>query len=77
MELKGNGFSLRTWKQGDEISLQKNADNVKIFNCLTDAFPSPYTMSHAISWVEMMMNQSPVLIFVIDATGKHLLSATG
>lgn len=70
MELKGDGFILRTWKEGDEISLQKNADNIKIFNCLTDAFPSPYTMDHAISWVDMMINQNPVLIFVIDVTGE-------
>ncbi|MGZ3946003.1 MAG: GNAT family N-acetyltransferase [Mucilaginibacter sp.] len=70
MELKGNGFILRTWKKGDEISLQKNADNIKIFDCLTDAFPSPYTMSHAVSWVDMMINQNPVLIFVIDVTGE-------
>lgn len=70
MELIGNGFILRTWRKGDEISLQKNADNIKIFNCLTDAFPSPYTMNHAVSWVEMMMNQNPVLIFVIDVSGE-------
>ncbi|MBS1532423.1 MAG: GNAT family N-acetyltransferase [Bacteroidetes bacterium] len=70
MVLRGNGFILRDWKKGDEISLQRNADNVRIFNCLTDKFPSPYTMDFAEAWVNMHSDQDPMLIFALDIGGE-------
>ena len=65
MELKGNGFIIRGWKKGDEVSLQKNADNPKVFACLMDRFPSPYTMDDAILWVNNLINQNPLVNFAI------------
>jgi len=50
MELKGTDFIIRGWKKGDEVSLQKNANNPKVSACLMDRFPSPYTMDDAIFW---------------------------
>ena len=65
MELKGTGFIIRAWKQGDEVSLQKNANNPKVSACLMDRFPSPYTMDDAIFWVNNLANQSPLVNLAI------------
>ncbi|HWD90143.1 MAG TPA: GNAT family protein [Mucilaginibacter sp.] len=70
MQLKGNGFTLRDWKRGDEISVQKNADNIKIAGCLYDRFPSPYTMQDAIEWVDRQLNRDIKLNYAIDIDGE-------
>jgi len=70
MELKGQGFTLREWRESDVTALQRNADNSKIYNCLLDVFPHPYTMENAACWVEMMLKQDPLLVFVIDIAGE-------
>src|ERR1700761_6678626 len=65
MELKGNGFIIRGWKKGDEASLQKNANNPKVSACLMDRFPSPYTIEAAITWVDALIDQDPLVNFAI------------
>lgn len=65
MELKGNGFIIRGWKKGDEVSLQKNANNPKVSACLMDRFPSPYTMDDAIFWVNNLARQYPLVNLAI------------
>jgi len=65
MELKGTGFIIRGWKKGDEVSLQKNADNPKVSACLMDRFPYPYTMEHAIHRVNILASQDPLVNFAI------------
>ncbi|MEO6630954.1 MAG: GNAT family protein [Mucilaginibacter sp.] len=70
MEIKGQGFTLRGWKTDDALALQRNADNSKIYACVLDLFPHPYTMKHAVEWVSMMMTQDPLLVFVIDVAGE-------
>jgi len=70
MELKGQGFTLRGWRPDDAEALQRNADNHKIYNCLLDVFPLPYTMENAVDWVDMMIPQDPLLVFVIDIDGE-------
>jgi [ribosomal protein S5]-alanine N-acetyltransferase len=65
MELKGTGFIIRGWKKGDEVSLQKNADNLKVSACLMDRFPSPYTMDEAIFWVNNLADQDPLVNLAI------------
>jgi RimJ/RimL family protein N-acetyltransferase len=66
MILRGNGFILRGWRQGDEVSLQKNANNPKISGCLGDSFPSPYTMEAAVEFVSRKIQQEPILNFALD-----------
>jgi ribosomal-protein-alanine N-acetyltransferase len=44
MEIKGDGFILRELRLADAKSLQKHADNPRIFDALLDRFPSPYTI---------------------------------
>jgi RimJ/RimL family protein N-acetyltransferase len=70
MELKGTGFIIRGWKKGDEISLQKNANNPKVSACLMDRFPSPYTMDDAIFWVNNLANQYPLVNLAITINDK-------
>ncbi len=65
MELKGTGFTIRGWKLGDEASLQKNADNLKVSACLMDRFPSPFTMEDAVNWVNFQIGQDPLINFAI------------
>jgi ribosomal-protein-alanine N-acetyltransferase len=65
MELKGTGFIIRGWKKGDEASLQKHADNLKVSACLMDRFPSPYTMEAAEFWVDSLLDQDPLVNFAI------------
>ncbi len=70
MELKGSGFVLRGWKPGDEVSLQKNADNPKVSSCLMDRFPSPYTIEQAVFWVNNLIDQDPLVNFAITISGE-------
>ena len=65
MELKGTGFIIRGWKLGDEVSLQKHANNPKVSACLMDRFPSPYTIDAAIFWVNNLLEQDPLVNFAI------------
>lgn len=76
MELKGSSFTVRGWKIGDEISLQKNADNPRVSDNLTDRFPSPYTMEAAVLWVENWLVQDPVINFAIVA-GHEVIGGIG
>jgi ribosomal-protein-alanine N-acetyltransferase len=70
MELKGTGFIIRGWKKGDEISLQKNANNPKVSACLMDRFPCPYTMEAATYWVNNLLDQDPLINFAITIDDK-------
>lgn len=65
MELQGTNFIIRGWKKGDEISLQKNAGNPNVSRFLLDRFPSPYTMEAAVSWVNNLLEQDPLVNFAI------------
>src|ERR1700761_2182941 len=65
MELQGKGFTIRGWKKGDELSLQKNAGNPNVSRFLLDRFPSPYTMDAAINWVNSLLEQDPLVNFAI------------
>jgi RimJ/RimL family protein N-acetyltransferase len=70
MEIRGPGFTLRDWRTDDAASLQKHADNRRIFNYLLDRFPSPYTMADAVSWIALMQHQDPFVTFAIAIDGE-------
>jgi len=70
MEIQGQGFKLRGWKANDVVSIQKHADNSKVYSFLLDRFPHPYTMEAAEVWVDHMLNLQPNYNFVIDIDGK-------
>ncbi len=70
MELPGNSFNLRGWKDDDAAALQQHANNTNISDFLFDRFPSPYTMDEAVKWVKLKLDQNPVVNFVIDVNGE-------
>ncbi|TWR30630.1 GNAT family N-acetyltransferase [Mucilaginibacter pallidiroseus] len=70
MEIKGDGFTLRKWRNDDAAALQKEADNPKIAANLYDRFPSPYTLADAEFFINLKINDEPVTSFVIDVNGQ-------
>lgn len=70
MELQGQDFKLRLFKESDAASLQRYADNTNISDFLFDRFPSPYTMEEAVKWISDKLEQNPVTHFVIDIDGE-------
>ncbi|WP_345949910.1 GNAT family protein [Mucilaginibacter sp. PAMB04274] len=70
MELMGSGFVLRPWHLEDALSIQHHADNPNVSAFLADRFPYPYTLDDAMSWVNLMQNQNPLVNFVIAVDGK-------
>ena len=76
MELKGNGFVIRGWKEGDKESLQRNANNPNISGFLMDRFPAPYTMEAAQFWVNSLLEQAPLVNFAI-AIGDEVVGGIG
>ncbi|HLG13655.1 MAG TPA: GNAT family N-acetyltransferase [Blastocatellia bacterium] len=70
MELKVKGYTIRDWRAGDEESLLHHANNRKVWRNLRDAFPHPYTMADAKSWIETASTASPVTSFAIEVDGE-------
>lgn len=70
-------ISIRPFKKGDEISLVKYANNKKIADNLTNAFPHPYTAEHAKSFVVMAISKTGQIFAItkndelIGAIGLH------
>lgn len=52
MEFPLKNSVLRPWKLGDEPSLEKHANNRKIWINVRDHFPHPYTRGDAMRWVQ-------------------------
>ena len=63
-------FTLRPWTINDLDSLVKYANNPKIAENLTDAFPYPYTAENGKAFLEMAMKGKPTNIFCIDIKGE-------
>lgn len=63
-------FKLRPWHINDLIDLVHFANNPRIANNLTDAFPHPYTEQDGIEFINMAANDRPTLIFAIEVDGK-------
>ena len=52
-------YQIRSFRLGDELSLQQAANDPEVARWLRDVFPSPYTMDDAADWVAYAGNQSP------------------
>ena len=63
-------FKLRPWNKSDLDDLVHFANNPRIANNLTDAFPHPYREKHGISFIDMASNDNPTLIFAIEVDGR-------
>ena len=55
IELKGEGFILRTMKMEDKTAFAKHANNPKIFENLRDRFPHPYSESDAERFLQFVL----------------------
>ena len=74
-------FLLRPWQLGDAESLVIQANNPNIAQFLTNGFPHPYTIEHAHSFIQMVLQHQPTQIFAIvvddeavGSIGLHLQS---
>lgn len=58
MEWNLPDFRIRPWKNGDETSLIKHANNRNVWRNLRDRFPHPYTLEDAREWVKLATSES-------------------
>ena len=63
-------FKLRPWKISDIENLVKYANNKKISDNLTDAFPYPYTHDDGLKFITSQSNNNPVKAFAIEINGE-------
>ena len=61
---------LRPFVKEDAENLAKNANNPKIAQYLTDAFPSPYTLEAAHKFIENVSKSNPPYVMGIDLNGE-------
>ncbi len=61
---------LRPWKEGDEPSLIRHADNYEVWRRLRDRFPHPYTRADAEQWIASARQQDPQTSFAIEVHGE-------
>lgn len=61
---------LRPFKTEDAEDLARNANNPKIAQFLTDAFPSPYTLEHAKEFIKNVGKSTPPNVFGIAINGE-------
>src|SRR6267378_968639 len=70
IEIKREQFTLREWRPGDAESLAQHANNVKVSRNLHDAFPHPYTLADAESWIKQTSAATSGMIFAIVVDGQ-------
>jgi ribosomal-protein-alanine N-acetyltransferase len=68
--MEGRGFMLRPWSPGDAESLVRHANNVRVARNLRDAFPYPYTLGDARTWLEMVGKNREDLILAVEVEGE-------
>ncbi|HNL82678.1 MAG TPA: GNAT family N-acetyltransferase, partial [Chitinophagaceae bacterium] len=61
---------LRPWKKEDAQALAAIANNKNIWNNVLDNFPSPYTVTDALQWINRESAIIPVSKFAIECNHK-------
>lgn len=61
---------LRRWREGDEPSLVRHADDYEVWRRLRDRFPHPYTRADAEQWIALARQQDPQTHFAIEVRGE-------
>jgi [ribosomal protein S5]-alanine N-acetyltransferase len=46
------GWALRAWREDDAVPLSLVAGDPQVWRWMSDHFPHPYTLEHALHWVE-------------------------
>ena len=70
MEIAGDGFILREWRNSDSSSLAENADNIKVWNNVRDYFPHPYTQADARVFIGTVQGRTPQTDFAVVVGGR-------
>ncbi len=63
-------YTLRIWQENDVESLIKHANNPKIAQFMTNAFPYPYTEENGKAFIKMASSGNPTNIFAIEVEGN-------
>jgi len=69
-------YLIRDWQMGDAPSIAKYAHNRNIWINLRDAFPYPYSLQDAESFISRIVEANPVTVFAI-ATQKEAIGSIG
>src|SRR3954454_4664823 len=73
MRLETERLVLRPWRKGDEESLVRYANNLKVWINLRDHFPHPYTMEDARTWItRCLATLPPPVSFAIEHEGEAI-----
>ncbi len=67
---------IRNWQMEDAPSIAKYANNKKIWLNLRDAFPYPYDLQDAESYISRVIEASPTMVFAI-ATQSEAIGSIG
>jgi ribosomal-protein-alanine N-acetyltransferase len=70
MRLALTSCVVRSWETSDVASLAQHANNWKIWLNLRDAFPHPYTRSHARDFIRNIKHREPQTVFAIDVDNE-------
>jgi len=70
MHLELDHCIVRSWRGEDAESLAPLADNRKVWINLRDAFPRPYTLEDAHTFICMARDTIPETIFAIEVEGR-------
>ncbi len=69
IELVGESCVVRQGRVNDAPSIAKYANNLNVWKNLRDAFPNPYVLSDAETWISRHAAQNQAVSFVIDVDG--------
>jgi len=61
---------IRSWRAGDADSIARYANNRKIWMNLRDAFPHPYSVDDARSFIKSLRGRAPETAFTIAVNGE-------
>ena len=67
--LTGRLCRLRAYRAGDEAAVSAAADDFMVARWMTRAFPHPYTLADAQSWIEFVTNSRQDRHFAIEVNG--------
>ncbi|MDR2937283.1 MAG: GNAT family N-acetyltransferase [Rikenellaceae bacterium] len=70
MKIEPYIFSICPWEIKDASSIAEQANNIRIWNCVRDYFPCPYTLNDAEDFLKMVLSRDRLCEFAIKINGK-------
>jgi ribosomal-protein-alanine N-acetyltransferase len=61
--------TIRPWRPDDAESLERHANNRKVWLALRDLFPHPYTIQDAHEFLQRNISEQPAMKFCIEIEG--------